>query len=159
MMLWISSDGGPLVILPENRLLIWRGAAETGADYELACSVNDYAGLVEWKGCNALVLGDEPFQTTTRYSPQGVDLIRWMYAPDEETLLRALDTTDWGPPAEELEWHVDDADQVMIDSACEGQLSVERVKIRLPQGRQRVSTYVVKPSPEVAAVVHQISPA
>lgn len=155
-MYWISSGGGPLVVLPKKELRAWRGAAHGGGDYELACSVDDYAGVVDWGGQNVLVLGDEPHQTAVKVTHQGVVLIRWMHSPDEASILKCLKSKEWGAPAEELEWVLRDAEHVLVDSAIDGNVVQDRIDVPLRAGKHKVSTYVVKPSPDVGAVIHDI---
>jgi hypothetical protein len=70
-MYWISSSGGPLVVLPKKELRAWRGAAHGGGDHDLVCSVDNYAGVVDWGGQNVLFLGDEPHQTAVKVTHQG----------------------------------------------------------------------------------------
>jgi hypothetical protein len=59
---WISSNGGPLVAVPEVVLPEWLGAdndEEDGSDsdYDRASEVDGYAGFITVAGKQALVLG------------------------------------------------------------------------------------------------------
>lgn len=155
-MYWISSSGGPLVILPREQLSIWLGSAGGGSDYNLACSVNDYAGVVKWRNQDVLVLGDEPLQTAMSVTSRGVVFIRWMYAPDEASIIKCMDPDEWGAPAEEVEWVIKSAEHVLFDSAARGSLVQDWIDVPLRAGRYRVTTYVVRPSRDVGGVVCDI---
>ncbi|HYO74665.1 MAG TPA: Imm21 family immunity protein, partial [Archangium sp.] len=62
-MQWVFSAGGPLVLLPKAVQPRWRGTCGVPSDYEVACSVEGYVGVIEKAGRQILVLGDEPLQT------------------------------------------------------------------------------------------------
>src|SRR5689334_6022814 len=62
-MRWIASAGGPLVLLPKLLQPRWQGTGGVPSDYEVACGVEGYAGVIEKAGWRILVLGDEPLQT------------------------------------------------------------------------------------------------
>jgi hypothetical protein len=109
-LIWIESDGGPLVLLGENHLNVWSGIFNKSlytkgiveeakdfmdaqeADYGKACLVDDYIGMIELEDGIALVFGEEPMPTTILYSsPNEAVFARWYYGEtDSETLLLAL---------------------------------------------------------------------
>ena len=66
---WIYSDGGPLLLLSDQYLSEWHGAEEHAAtrhahtDYDRACAVDDYLGVIPVAQSQALVLGDAPMDT------------------------------------------------------------------------------------------------
>ncbi|MGC4120733.1 MAG: Imm21 family immunity protein [Myxococcales bacterium] len=94
---WIATDGGPLIVLPVAKQMAWRGSFVEGedgdfvvdtpggkyafrtdydfenprTDYERACAVAGLAGALVVDGSMALVLGDEPLQTTWLALPTG----------------------------------------------------------------------------------------
>src|SRR4051812_20544359 len=102
---WLFSDGGPLLLLQEELLPHWGGSdpltGGSGAyggpsvtsgrapasDYDRACAVQGYLGLMRVGPGEGLVLGDEPMQTAWwRSAGQDADtLIRWQWADDEQT--------------------------------------------------------------------------
>ena len=80
---WIDSAGGPLILMERAALAFWGGCFSGGgsdfeSDYERACAVDAYAGVIQVEGRSALVLGDEPCETTVWRVAQGNDVIvRW----------------------------------------------------------------------------------
>src|SRR5947209_6843792 len=99
-MLWVSSEGGPLLLLPKSALDQWDGctARHSGAhvhpesDYQRACKIRSYIGLIRVGTVEAVVLG-EPMQTTWSSSPAHPGmLVQWMYADDERDVVHYLET-------------------------------------------------------------------
>lgn len=96
---WISSEGGPLILLERNIASYWKGHDGSGTgerlstDYERACEIEDYLGFLPVGPGEALVLNDEPMQTAwMRLGDTLGIVIRWEWAEDEETLVSAVQT-------------------------------------------------------------------
>lgn len=142
--------------MPQSAMSEWKGTLGDGSNYDLACSVDDYAGVVRWQSTEVLILGDEPLQTSARASAEQLILIRWMYAPDEASILKCLDPGTWGAPVETLRWIVRGGDYILFDSGAEGASVQDQIEFALEVGAYRVSTHVVKPLREVGAVIHSI---
>ena len=103
---WIESNGGPLLLLPEAILPAWSGTDVPGdrkieatfrwqgsgpaSDYDRACDVHDYAGIIPVGKGSALVLGEEPFPTRWIATHAGGILARWIYAASDTTAEQAL---------------------------------------------------------------------
>lgn len=153
-MQWISTKGGPLVVLPRRLAIGWNGASPERRDYDQACSVQDYLGVVPWEGRQILVLGDEPFQATTWMQAPRIGILRWMYAPSEQALLQCLEPSIWEQPIEEARWEAVEAEHVLIDSGLRGTAATEVLQLALTPGDYRIATYLVKPSEDVAGLVH-----
>ncbi len=93
--IWVQSLGGPLVVVPVDALSAWGGAAagrddsEHSDDYDRACAVDGWAGVLPIGDgpAQALVLGDEP--ATTCYLPDHRLFVRWIAADSEPELLAA----------------------------------------------------------------------
>ena len=86
---WVSSNGGPLLCLPVAHLAKWQGTEAAAAqdpsdadaptsDYERACAVADYTGVIPVGSGEGLVLGDEPNDTTWVALARGGILVRWV---------------------------------------------------------------------------------
>jgi Immunity protein 21 len=91
-MQWISTAGGPLICGEPSTVVDWLGviglsssrAGQCETDYELACSVSDYLGLIPCGTGHALVLGDEPMQAAFFITHRGEHAIaRWISAPSK----------------------------------------------------------------------------
>ena len=98
---WVSSNGGPLLLLPVAHLAEWRGTDVVAAraprdvdnsssDYDRACAVADYTGVIPVGRAEGLVLGDEPNDTTWIALARGGILVRWVYAEGSEQAEAAL---------------------------------------------------------------------
>ncbi|WP_331773320.1 immunity 21 family protein (plasmid) [Embleya sp. NBC_00888] len=158
---WVRSMGGPLIVIPVSALDKWGGCTEDGVivggtevpdDYDRACDVEGWAGIVEVgaKG-SGLVLADEP-ATTCYLSEQNV-FLRWLAADSDAELLEAANAvledpaTDWEDCGV---WEADGA-AVLLDSAVAGaDLAMEypdqeglpeQAKIAVPAGRWRVRAF------------------
>lgn len=147
---WVESGGGPLIAVPETVLPFWAGAdgEETASDYDRACEVDGFVGLLPVGDSAALVLGDEP--ASTAFLPEHATFIRWWAANSEAELLAgvpaALATAAWG---HEVSWEVPGT-VVLFDSAWPGS-ETERtdcLRVVLEPGRYAVRAANVQPGPE-----------
>lgn len=80
---WVSSMGGPLVVVPEVLFDDWRGGE--GEEYEKACEIDLRVGLMQFRAGEVLVLGDVPDDTT--YLPGEMSFLRWGGADSEQQLV------------------------------------------------------------------------
>ncbi|MCG5464125.1 immunity 21 family protein [Micromonospora sp. MED01] len=89
---WVDSGGGPLVVVPTTALGDWKGASDddddSWGDYDRACEVDGYAGVLDVGADQALVLADEPASTT--YLPDQRIFVRWLYAVSEAEVVRLV---------------------------------------------------------------------
>ncbi|MGQ4416936.1 immunity 21 family protein [Streptomyces sp. SAS_269] len=147
---WVESGGGPLIAVPETVLPFWAGAdsEEFATDYDRACEVDGYAGLLPVGDSAALVLGDEP--AATAYLPDRGVFVRWSAAHSERELLAhvpaALDTAVWEP---EVRWQVP-GPVVLFDAARPGG-TVDRaghLRVPLAPGPYAVAAAYAQPGPE-----------
>ncbi|GAA1618865.1 Imm21 family immunity protein [Actinoplanes couchii] len=115
----VTSLGGPLIVVPRSALPAW-GGGDTD-DYERACAVDGYVGLIPVGSPAALVLGDEPANTT--YLPEERLFVRWLAAYAEKDLIDgARRAVDDGVPwdiDEDVRWVVD-GPVVLFDAAWPG---------------------------------------
>ncbi|MEV8395185.1 MULTISPECIES: Imm21 family immunity protein [unclassified Streptomyces] len=155
---WVQSMGGPLIVIPASAVDQWGGCTENGIivggtevpdDYDRACDVESWAGIIDVGAeASGLVLADEP-ATTCYLSEQNV-FVRWLAADSDAELLEAakavLDdpATDWEDCGV---WETDES-AVLLDSAVAGaDLTVEypdqgglpeQARIPVPAGRWSV---------------------
>ncbi|MET8451378.1 immunity 21 family protein [Streptomyces sp. NPDC005209] len=147
---WVESGGGPLIVVPEAVLPFWAGAdgEDMATDYDRACEVDGYVGLLPVGNSAALVLGDEP--ASTSYLPDHAAFVRWSAANSEEELLAgvpaALDAAAWG---DEVRWDVP-GPVVLFDSAWPGDESerAEHLRVPLEAGAYAVRAAYARPGPE-----------
>ena len=147
---WVESGGGPLIAVPETVLPFWAGAdsEELDTDYDRACEVDGYVGLLPVGDSAALVFGDEP--ASTSYLPHHGTFVRWSAANSEDELLAhlpaALDAAVW---EHEIRWHVP-GPVVLFDSAWPGGAAegAEHLRVPLEPGTYAVRAAFARPGPE-----------
>jgi hypothetical protein len=167
---WIESGGGPLILIAGDAFKLWSGTYKREfylngvfeeaedfmnpeeADYGLACSVDDYLGLVDVANQNALVFGDQPMSTTVFYhSFTEAGIARWFYGDEKskENLLNLdLNTIDWKFV---LNIYFDSHVQYLFDSACcagdfdKQERKKEFLLLMLRAGNYKVFTAVYEP--------------
>ncbi|MDO0928783.1 immunity 21 family protein [Streptomyces sp. TG1A-8] len=147
---WVESGGGPLIAVPETVLPFWAGAdsEELDTDYDRACEVDGYVGLLPVGDSAALVLGDEP--ASTSYLPDQAAFVRWSAAHCEGDLLAgvpaALDAAVW---EQEIRWQVP-GPVLLFDSAWPGGAAGRREHLRVPltAGTYAVRAAYAQPGPE-----------
>ncbi|MDQ0989610.1 immunity 21 family protein [Streptomyces sp. V3I7] len=147
---WVESGGGPLIAVPEAVLPFWAGAdgEDLDTDYDRACEVDGYVGLLPVGDSAALVLGDEP--ASTSFLPDHGMFVRWCAGDSEDELLarvpEALGTVVW---EDEVRWDVP-GPVVLFDSAWPGTETerTERLRVPLAAGPYAVRAGYAKPGPE-----------
>ncbi|WP_328556840.1 MULTISPECIES: immunity 21 family protein [unclassified Streptomyces] len=147
---WVESGGGPLIAIPEVVLPFWSGADgdDMSCDYDRACDVEGFVGLLPVGDTRALVLGDDPASTT--YLPEHGVFVRWCAAESEDELLSvvpaALADAVWEP---EVHWNVP-GPVVLFDAAWPGAASenTDHLRVVLEPGRYAVRAARVEPGPE-----------
>lgn len=178
---WANSNGGPLILLPENLLEYWEGAnPPTGGrqveakfrwdphgpatDYDKACDISNDLGLLEVGSGQALILGGEPMSTTwwNKFTVNTVGvLVRWRFAEDENSIIRYLSKlTNMSFPKPEVFIEVSSFPLILFDSAFSGaeQSSLEnnKIKISLPEGVYGISSVEYNPDRKSSFLLHKV---
>ncbi len=154
---WLETSGGPVVVVPASRRSSWRGAGS--ADYRDACAVERYAGVMHRSSGSVLVLGDEPLRTATLVRRDGVAILRWIFAPDEETLVDAALHLDVAraPVAERIGFTPSESSLVLFDAADAG-AAADALELHAPEGAIEVITHVIQDDArQVAFVLHRFA--
>jgi hypothetical protein len=178
-MTWIESEGGPLLLLapsllrywdgirppPDGRLVEakfrWDGPGSPATDYDRACDINDYLGLIAVGPGFGLVLGDGETSTTwwpPASSAEAGLLVNWIYANDEESVLRCLTDVPaelWGQPA--VGFELEAGPLWLFDSACPGDYIDVHLEIPLASARYLVETAVWEPDQQASLVLHRFT--
>ncbi|MFE2945299.1 Imm21 family immunity protein [Streptomyces sp. NPDC059255] len=176
-MTWVSSMGGPLIVLPDSCVSTWGGCTEDGSvlgeedgcdDYDRACAVDGWAGVIAvGEGvATALVLADEPAMTC--FMPEGLLFVRWLAADSEEQLLAGAQAVLAAPdtPWEEAGLWVSDGPAALLDSAVAGaDLGVaypgggqpEQALVQIPAGRWHVRAVHAKTESVWVGVVQLVA--
>lgn len=169
---WIASAGGPLILLPGEYISDWTGVGlfdeqldfeimppPKGDDYERACAVEGYLGLLEVGSGHGLVLGDDPMSTAWwQHSASEGILIRWVYGDGEADLMQLLMPIDdriW--TSSDLIFVVGKHPLFLFDSAlCGEEATDERLTITLADGPYTIDTAIVRPNARTEMVLHRL---
>lgn len=145
---WISSDGGPLIVIEENYLPIWRGASDSLdgglADYERVGEITDWLGFINVGAGTVLVLSGDDTATTWLESFTGSQsmLLRWIYANTEDEIINTAQSLFEKVKAEtnSVSWAIK-CDLVLL-AACEAgeDEMYPRLRIKIPSGNYKIST-------------------
>ncbi|MEW2429213.1 Imm21 family immunity protein [Micromonospora sp. NPDC047644] len=163
---WVDSGGGPLIVVPTTALGEWKGASDGDGswdDYDRACRIDGYVGVLEVGADQALVLADEPASTT--YLPDRRIFVRWLYADSEAEVVRlvprALEIADWQDAGT---WTTSGPAE-LFDSGYtgDGLKHTTHLAVDLARGTYLIRTAVVQPDRSTALVlvhlVEQTQPA
>jgi hypothetical protein len=166
---WVSSEGGPLLLLPVSSLESWGGCTKlstyesVGAgittDYDRACQVPSYTGVIRVGTEDALVIGEHAQTTWIPLGANGGMLVQWLYADNEASAVEHASTV----PEKLFEsagfpFHVSEKALSLFDSAASGRsLKNERsLAIELTPGTYRVETAEWEPDDHTALVIHRL---
>ncbi len=163
---WIESGGGPLLLLEEHLLGYWKGFnfskqnPDFVTDYDIACEIDDYLGVIEVNSGYGLVLGEEPLSTAWlpfTETKNGL-LVRWMFAENESAVIDALNNL------QSLTWQTTDIEinfsgdkLILFDSACSGSQIDEKIEIEISEGRYSAETAHHQPNKETSLIIHRFS--
>ncbi len=137
----------------------WNGPGSPATDYDRACDVRAWAAPIAVGEAVGIVFGDEPGQAAWWRGDDGGLLVRWLFAPSEaavEKALRAGVDADW---ADAFEWPLA-GKAVLIDSSVPGHeaaAEASTLKIPLRAGRWRVETAHWSPDAAISMVVHRFT--
>ncbi|WP_405797926.1 Imm21 family immunity protein [Streptomyces sp. NBC_01506] len=152
---WVESSGGPLVMVPAGALPSWLGSDsdEQETDYDRACEVDGWVGLIAVGSEVALVLGGEP--ASTAFLPGPGLFVRWCAGESEAEFLEsigpALDAAAWEP---EIYWDLSGA-VLLFDPVWSGRelAGQDQARVDLESGRYAVSWAYVEPDPLTSSVL------
>src|SRR5437868_5069553 len=162
---WVESEGGPLLLLAAPYVRYWEGVDPPSAgrvvearfrwrdpsapatDYDRACDVDDWLGVLPVGPSEGLVLGGDPTPTAWRSdAPDAGTLVRWIVADsgaDVAGHLARITQDIW--TGSRTAFAVDDTPLYLFDAALPGDELValgdqERLTIHLAPGRYVVRT-------------------
>ncbi|MCE9581255.1 MAG: immunity 21 family protein [Planctomycetes bacterium] len=162
---WVNSYGGPLVLVPKGLVSSWRGVtgSSTGSrknDYERACEVMDWAGIVPVFAASALVLANERTPTTWWPNARGGFLVCWHCAEDEESVVSHL--RNGMPPIFEatgLTIQIPPEGALLFDSAEPGSdIRGDRLEIKPVPGVVKVETLMWEPDDLTSLLLYRLEP-
>ncbi|HET7077814.1 MAG TPA: Imm21 family immunity protein [Chloroflexia bacterium] len=174
---WLASAGGPLLLLPGEYLAAWEGTnppsegrildarfrwgdpAAVSTDYDRACDVAEYLGLLDVGGGQGLVLGDAPLATA--WLPDGDSgragmLVRWVSADNEVQILVALAHIPdhvWDPAP--LLFPAGSTPLYLFDAAIPGSEVDNYLTLDLDPGSYLIHTAIYKPDDSTELILHR----
>lgn len=113
---WLDTDAGHLILMPRSLRSKWSGIepprdgrvvearfrwnqpTAAACDYDRACDVQDYVGILDLDSGKAVVLGQDPLAATWQAIPGGGVLIARLYTSE-------VGTPSSLPPVSSLDWH------------------------------------------------------
>ena len=182
---WMNSNGGPLLLVSGEYLSSWRGIwpppdgqhieaqfrwsgpDEPATDYDRACDVTGYLGLLDIGAGQGLVLGDEPHSTAWQPLPAGGNdddisglLIRWVYANSDFDTFAALEYVPrdaWRDDGLALD--VGHEPLYLLDAAYGGSAleGEDHLTIHLPPGRYSIATTEYEPDDHTRLLLHRLT--
>lgn len=131
-------------------------------DYDRACKIADYVGVVEVGEASGLVLGEEPFATSWWPSDRIARslLVRWVCAEDEAQVRAALNSLPFDIPwqSSDVNFEIYNGQLTLFDSACLGTAIDTFLTIEIPPGFYAVETLHYGPSGELSLILHRFVP-
>jgi hypothetical protein len=167
---WVMSGGGPLIVLPAELLRYWGGidpkADDSTSDYDRACGVGGYLGVLNVGTGSGLVLGDEPMQTAFLPSADGGTLIRWVYAENGKKVREAVcfaPVSIWSTT--QHRFTVRGARMLVFDAAYpgddhprfQGQDVSPLLDLPIDSGEYRIETADYRPDEGTWLILHRLS--
>ncbi len=156
---WVNTTGGPHLVIPERYASAWEGGVAPAngrvveaafrcnpegpaTDYDRACDVRGWLGVIPVGRGQALVLSGDNTQATYYRWGRGHFLLRWLYAESETKLLDHFHDVQARLPVEEAAgfWHPGGMVYLMDSTDLPGRWLVEHTDFQLPRGRYRVLT-------------------
>jgi hypothetical protein len=87
---WVESEGGPVIVVAESQRRLWGGC--TNSDYENACEVEGYAGLVALEEPSALgpalAINDVP--APTAFMEEFHAMVQWISSSSDARLVEVV---------------------------------------------------------------------
>lgn len=156
---WVNTLGGPHLIIPERYSVAWEGCfapshgrvVETtfrcnpkgpATDYDRACEVRGWIGVIPVGRGEALVLSGDDTQATYYRWDRKHFILRWLFAESEMELLDHFhDVQAQMPVEDEAVFHHPGGNLYLMDSTdVPGRWFVQRQEFALPRGRYHVLT-------------------
>jgi Immunity protein 21 len=139
---WLDFSGAPPMLIPRRLATLWRGATDPSTnefreldmdnpvtDYDRACAVAwPGKSVLQFRDVQVLVLDTESDWHTWDGVRQIVACCRWL--PSDDVLRQAIWT-------DRIEWHSNDSDLLLMNSAADGArglLDGDFMPVQLPSG-------------------------
>lgn len=157
----VSSLGGPRVMLPTSDIHRWIDgfgdlASPDATLYDLACSIDDYCGVVSPWGTQLVIFGNDP--SDIFYFPNHHDglLVRWVGADSLSHLrdfaIGEADTDSWD---ERLEFTIVDEDMTLMDTCGSHGDKAPRIRLAMRTGKYTICSRYAE-NLHAMAIIHRL---
>lgn len=169
-MKWLKSGGGPLICVDHQLAQYWNGTlnAETASpspipsesDYDRACGIQGYLGLIQIRDGYGLILGDMPLETTVvQPNPRTLFIVRLFYIEPGIDVLKILDTNAndyFDEDDESVNFQVVHSPIMVFDSAYAGYEEDKNIiSVEVPLGNYAVRTKTINQDRKASLLVHK----
>jgi hypothetical protein len=164
-MKWIDSNGGPLLFLEKKLFSIWHGidlCKGSQTDYERACGIYDFIGIIPVGQGYALVLGDEPMHTAwiPNSDLSGGMIARIVYTESEEAVNRMLGKNEikfQKSITDDIIFEIDSRDLCIFDSSYAfSDTAIDKIEFELSPGKYTVNTFFFEPNSLNKVLIHKL---
>lgn len=188
---WANSSGGPLLLLSGEHLLSWSGVElppegqhieatfryghpdnpdNLATDYDRACDVNGYLGLLDIGAGQGLVLGDEPLATTwyafaasgAEHANLGGILIRIVYddTDSDADIIAAVEQVPASAWIDDgVAFTVDHPPLYLLDATYDASMleGDDHLTIHLPAGKYSIATAHYEQKDQCELLLHRLT--
>lgn len=126
-------------------------------DYDRACKTSTYLDVIDVSQSQALILGDEPLQSTITSDWSGILIIRWISCRSEILMEDALRNIPQNLPEieEPVFLRVNALESILFDAATLIHESKEQMTVDLMPGAYRISTELFKNAGSFEFLIHR----
>jgi len=154
-MKWLSSLGGPLIIMNKTDLANWQG--NLSDHYDKACEVDDFITSITLLDYKLLVLGDEPLPTAIIVIDESCFFIAcWRYGEDECSVEHYLSIFKNNflnfEPTHQINYQINN-ELILFDAVYSGD-EASGIDINVTKGEYVISSYDYKPDNNTALLIH-----
>ncbi len=137
---WIESKGSPFVIMDKKFAKKWSGL--DGKEYEIICTVTNYAEPVCINGHNVLVLGDEAMPIKVICNDNEIIILRWIYAANDSIVDEILNKTNFMtlPVIENFDIVWDSLELILFDSVDTFDKATNIIHLKIKNKHCMIST-------------------
>lgn len=145
-------------MMEEAKANLWNGVQGSPSDYELACQLPGYASKLQVGNTEALILGDEPLQTSVAVSKNLVLIVRWKWADSDFDIYAEIEKIDFGlvVPLEFLRIDWSGNDFVVFDAA-DVFSPTNCIRFSTQLSRASVSTFIYGPTQRLSVLIHVLN--
>jgi hypothetical protein len=154
----VSSRGGPRILLPTGDVERW--IDELGEEptpgvglYGLACSINDYCGIIRPWDTPLLIFGDDPSNIYWLPNEDGGLFVRWVGADSLDQLTAfASSVADAGNWTEHIEWDAQFINYTLMDTCTFIGDDAPRIAMTIAAGKYVVESQYAEAEAVMAIV-------